>query len=448
MKQPIKIVYNWIGPRGPIWNTEIPNVVALAASQEGAKATSSFWWADDIWHKIFNAKSPSSIFNKEQIFELHPACLIEDRDVFIYPFSLAWRINMRNYFLADNGLLEFSHTQNHIIHQVRCNKGFFLIDLSAEAFVQDGQLKAMHSYFNHLKIPMGKIIYLTGCMNADVIYEKFCQRHGIPNDVTQRMTIISYPVSQQGFAQSLSSLPENHYATYDPEKIPEKLFLSWNRRFRRHRTTLALAMEKWGLIDRSYISMGLTDPESNMEKFENTVDLFRDPALEISPEDVTRFIKKLPLVLDGETNIAQMCGDFNNATRQWYQNSLVSIVTETNFDLQELTLTEKSFKPLKEKHPFIIVGVPGALRAFRNLGFKTFSEFWNESYDEIEDPRLRMKEIVNTLREISRWDETKIRDFRQKVKPILNHNFELLKKDLSLVVADKIANLIKLRYNL
>lgn len=440
MKQPIKIVYNWIGPRGPIWNTEVPNVLGFAAAQEGANSNSSFWWADDIWHKLFNSKRPA--------YELHPTCLIEDQDVFVFPFSLAWRVNMRNYFLADNGILEFSHTPNHIIHQVRCGKGFFLIDLSAEAFVQDGQLKAMHSYFNHLKIPLGKVIYLTGCMNADTLYDRFCQRHNIPKDILQRMTIISYPVSQQGFAQSLSCLPENHFAIYDTETVPEKTFLSWNRRFRRHRTTLALAMEKHGLIDKSYVSMGLTDPESSMERFENTIDLFRDPALEISAEDVARFINKLPLVLDGETNIAQMCGDFNNATRQWYKNSLVSIVTETNYDLQELTLTEKSFKPLKEKHPFIIVGVPGALRAFKNLGFKTFSEFWNEEYDEIEDPRIRMKEIVNTMCDIASWDANKILEFKRKVKPIVDHNFELLKKDLSEVVADKITMLLKLRYNL
>ena len=64
----------------------------------------------------------------------------------------------------------------------------------------------------------------------------------------------------------------------------------------------------------------------------------------------------LPLVLDGETNVNQMCQDFDNAARNYYQNSLVSIVTETNFDSPELTLTEKSFKPAKEKHPFMIMG--------------------------------------------------------------------------------------------
>ena len=99
-------------------------------------------------------------------------------------------------------------------------------------------------------------------------------------------------------------------------------------------------------------------------------------------------MSKLPLEIDGETEIGEMCADRTGNARKFYQNSLLSIVTETNWDLPHLTSTEKSFKPFRDKHPFIIVGVDGALKSMRNLGFKTFSEFWDESYDEIEDCNL------------------------------------------------------------
>ena len=137
-----------------------------------------------------------------------------------------------------------------------------------------------------------------------------------------------------------------------------------------------------------------------------------------------------------------MCTDEVNATKDYYKTSLVSIVTETNFDLPELTLTEKSFKPVKHKHPFIIVGVPGALRAMRDMGFKTFSDFWDESYDQIGDPNTRMRRLVKLTEEIGNWNNDQIIDFKRRVKPILDHNYEQLKVPSANMVVDKLINTI------
>lgn len=431
MNDPIKLVYNWIGPRGPMINTEVPNILSLTAVAEGARTTSRNFWTDDIWWRIFLNKEP---------YQLASTMAIDENDTFIYPYTLMWRIPFGHYFLYNSGLLEFSHTPGHILHHVRCSKGFFLLDLSSEAFVQDTQLRHIHSYFEFYQVPMCKIIYLTGCMNADAVYDSWCKRNGIPDDPKMRMKLISFPISQHALSQNISSpsAPE-----YDTERVPEKLFLTWNRRFRRHRTLLALAMEKHGLVDRSYVALTADDPEMANTHIRNTIDLFSDPLLELNSDIANRLLAKLPLILDGETDIHQMCGDFDARSRPFYQNSLVSIVTETNFDQPELTLTEKSFKPPKEKHPFIILGVPGALKAMRKLGFKTFSEFWDETYDEIEDNRIRMYRIVEVLKDIASWDNEKILDFRRRVKPILEHNYEALKFDTSVMVAKEMETVIR-----
>jgi hypothetical protein len=147
---------------------------------------------------------------------------------------------------------------------------------------------------------------------------------------------------------------------------------------------------------------------------------------------------KLPLEIDGETEIQRMCGDFDAAARPFYQNSLVSIITETNFELTELTATEKTWKPAKEKHPFIMVGTAGALRTLHEFGFQTFDEFWDESYDDIEDPRVRLFEIVKVCKEIASWTPEQILDFKRRVKPIVDHNFKILTTNTSKTVADKI----------
>ena len=425
---PVKIVYSWIGPRGPMVNTELPNIMSYASVGQSTSAHgSNFFWADDIYWRIFmhNGNHPlSSTFG------------LVEHEVYIYPFTLAWRIQFQNYFLNGGGILEFSHTPDHVTHQVRDQNGFFLIDYAPEAWVQDGQLRAMHAYFGHYnRIPMGKIIYITGCMNAIELYNNWCDRNGIPDDPMHRMIMVPFPISQHSLSQQLKNAPE---ATYDPNTIPEKLFLCWNRRFRPHRTHLALALDKAGIVDRSYYSMNLTDPEMNSVHFKTTVDLYSNPMLQLGNKDVESFMAKLPLEIDGETEIQQMCGDFDAAARPFYQNSLVSIITETNFELTELTATEKTWKPAKEKHPFIMVGTAGALRTLHEFGFQTFDEFWDESYDEIEDPRMRLFEIVKVCKEIASWSPEQILDFKRRVQPILEHNYKVLITNTSKTVADRI----------
>lgn len=431
---PIKIAYAWIGPKGPIVNTELPNILSYANVAENAYSDSPRFWADDVFWRVFMHTGN---------YPLSPSYNLDQDDVFIYPFTLAWRVQFQNYFLSNAGILEFSHTSNHTTHQVRHHNGFFMIDYAPEAWVQDGQLQVMHSYFSHYnKIPMGKIIYITGCMNVEELYSKWCDRNGIPDDPMNRMIVIPFPISQHAISCQMGDVEE---PVYDESYLPEKVFLCWNRRFRPHRTDLALALDKLGLVDRSYYSMHLVDPEINSMHFKNSVDLFRNRTLGLTAEGVTSFIGKLPLVIDGETEVTRMCGDFDRAAKDFYKNSLVSIITETNYELSELTATEKTWKPAKEKHPFIMVGAAGALRTMREFGFQTFDEFWDESYDEEQDPRIRMYRIVQVCREIGSWTPEQILDFKRRVKPILEHNYNMLKRNSAKVVADRIREEISKR---
>ena len=433
----IKIVYNWIGPRGPIPNTEVPNLLNIASSLDDVKTDTNKFWADNIWPLIF--------CNRDS-YDIAATTYIDHNTTFVYPFTLTWRIPFTTYFYNDCGLLEYGYTPNHIKHLVRLHKGYFLIDASAEAWVENSHLTAMHSYFEFHKIPMCKVIYLTGCMNANTLYDNWLQAKGITNP-NQKMKLISFPISQDALAIYFNvykpQIPE-----YNTERVPEKLFLSWNRRFRDHRIALALGLNKLGLVDRSYMSMGKTDPENVNITIQNMYNPYYLGDLNVTNDDLNNFVNKLPLVLDGETNTVKMCQDFDDANRQYYQNSLVSIVTETNFNANEVTLTEKSFKPSKEKHPFIIVGAMGAVQAFRDMGFKTFNEFWDENYDNIPDPKQRMNAIFNVLKYIGSWNNDQIIDFRRKVKHVLDHNYEILKKRYSIIVAEKIKTYITDRYQI
>jgi hypothetical protein len=436
MSDKTKLVYSWIGPRGPLWNTELPNILSFAGASEQCAVNSHYWWNDDTWTTLFRHASDNyevcSSFNID----------VEDESYFIYPFSLAWRVPFESYFMGNTGILEFSHMPCHLIRLVREKNGYILINHAVEAFMGAGYLSALHSYFSNTHgIPLHKIIYVTGCINSDEMYEKYCNDNNIPQGKANRLTIISYPSSQTIFKPNI----EESEAEYDTETIPEKLFLSWNRRYRNHRLILALSMESLNLIDRAYISFSDVNIERQTSTFEQSISyhVLENWHTQISQETINNFAARLPLNIDNETDINQMCEDRGNVSRPYYQNSLVSLITETNFDNPEVTLTEKSYKPIKEKHPFIIVGVNGALRGLHRAGFKTFSDFWDESYDNIEHPGQRMQAIKNIIEYISTWDNNKILDFKRRVKPILEHNFNVLKNSTPRSMALEINDLIR-----
>jgi hypothetical protein len=436
MTDKTKLVFNWIGPRGPIWNTELPNVLSFAGATEHCSVNSHLWWNDDTWLMLF--KSANDEYEISPSFNID----VEDNSFFIYPFTLSWRIPFENYFMGKTGILEFAHMPNHLINLVRNKNGYILINHSVEAFMSHGHLAALHSYFNNTHgIPLHKIIYVTGCINSEEMYESYCTSNNVPDDKRSRLTIISYPSSQTIFKSNL----EEAEPYYDCEKLPEKLFLVWNRRYRSHRTILALILESFNLIDRAYISFSDVHIERQTRSFVHEVPhhLIQNWELNISSEAINSFAARLPLVLDNETNINQMCQDLGNVSRPYYQNSLISLITETNFTENEVTLTEKSYKPIKEKHPFIIVGVNGALKGLRKAGFKTFGEFWNESYDEFQDPARRMQAIRNIIAEIATWDNDKILDFKRRVKPILEHNYNVLKNSSPRTMALEINNIVR-----
>lgn len=100
-----------------------------------------------------------------------------------------------------------------------------------------------------------------------------------------------------------------------------------------------------------------------------------------------------------------------------YQNSIY-VVTECYFDndLENCYITEKTFKAMLWKMPFIIVGQPYILKVLKKLGYKTFNHMWDEDYDSIIDPHDRMRKIQQLILNLSKRD----------LKKLISENYEIL----------------------
>jgi hypothetical protein len=147
--------------------------------------------------------------------------------------------------------------------------------------------------------------------------------------------------------------------------------------------------------------------------------------LGLTEEDIDKIQATLPLKIDEFVEASEMAGLYS-AVDPYYQTSLISVVTETNFENNDIFNTEKIFKPMVHRHPFILVGPYKTLEHLKDMGYKTFSDFWDESYDDIEDPFERLLKIVEICKDIQNWSEVERKTFFYKSMVITTHNYNLL----------------------
>jgi len=102
-----------------------------------------------------------------------------------------------------------------------------------------------------------------------------------------------------------------------------------------------------------------------------------------------------------------------------YIDTYFSVVCETTVDM--IFCTEKTYKPILAGHPFIILSGAGTYQYLKELGFKTFDPWIDESFDLEPDPNVRIKMIADQIEKLCQGN---LADFLQQVEPVCRHNQE------------------------
>ena len=78
-----------------------------------------------------------------------------------------------------------------------------------------------------------------------------------------------------------------------------------------------------------------------------------------------------------------------------YNDTACSIVSETNDNDYEVFMTEKIWKPIIAQQFFVVHGNYLYLQKLKEMGFKTFNNYFEEAYDLDRDPNIRIDTIVD-----------------------------------------------------
>ena len=112
----------------------------------------------------------------------------------------------------------------------------------------------------------------------------------------------------------------------------------------------------------------------------------------------------------------------------YFENDGISEFTNKMEIRNERFFTEKTYRPLSMCQPFIFGGNSNMLHYLHNWGFKTFSDYWDESYDLIDNDEDRMAEIQNLILKLNEKSLEEIQSMYLDMIPILQHNYNNLKK--------------------
>lgn len=205
-----------------------------------------------------------------------------------------------------------------------------------------------------------------------------------------------------------------------------KVFMSLNRLVTNDRSyrlaLVSLFLEK-NLIDKGVVSLHLNDQGWGDWKAELT-----SADTKLSPyqiELITKHVGQLSgsIIADTDQPRGSLSADAGTNELKFNQSALWHVVSETVFYYDKLHLTEKTFKPIFSKRPFILVAAPGNLAYLKSYGFRTFDRWIDESYDNEQDHQTRLEKIAVEVQKLCDLSPSDLKQMHQEMREILEFNF-------------------------
>ncbi len=140
-------------------------------------------------------------------------------------------------------------------------------------------------------------------------------------------------------------------------------------------------------------------------------------------------VKQLPIqTVDNSLyykDVAQLWDWSDTEMLGLYKNIFVDVVAENHNQGETFFPTEKITRTIYCKKPFVVFGNKDYLDYLHQMGFKTFHDYWSQSYDGYEQ-KDRYCAMLKILNEIANTPKQELAGMLEDMQPILDHNYNLL----------------------
>lgn len=222
-----------------------------------------------------------------------------------------------------------------------------------------------------------------------------------------------------------------HWQLTNYTKVTQKKYICLNRRWRPHRPTLVGLLYAKNLLDEGYVSLIPIENKNWNSSIDYIIELNSSNSTVVSllknNRDKISNLPNLTVDLENVENYNKIWG-FRDYIEPFYNSTYFSVVTETYFYESEngICLTEKIFRPMCYKQPFIVLARPKFLKTIRSLGYQTFNGIIDESYDTVEDNATRLLMVVNEIEKLCKMPLEDLEYKMEQCRLICEHNYNLL----------------------
>lgn len=331
-----------------------------------------------------------------------------DKDFFYIQFSNADSFSM---FAID------TIVPTNVLERVRDRTVFLMLDNGLEHYYECADSIYKNIVVKH-NIPAEQIIFLSAVPTMHDYVAKLASRLQLPEIKIDWFSCFEAS-GQDAARHNIIALPK--------KKKYSKKFLNLNRRWRLHRPLLITLLKSRNLLDAGYISFAPSDDNQSWNNVYNRLQSIHRSNTTIKEIlDNNKDVQHLPpMYLDTEDLVTNRA-EHEPTIADYYMETYFSVVNETTYYENTPFLSEKIFKTIGMGHPFIIATAPNSLQYLKELGYKTYDPFIDESYDNIQDPGDRMLAILNEVERLCSFSKSDLKKWIPQVKAIAKYNRDIL----------------------
>ena len=321
-------------------------------------------------------------------------CVVQD-DIKIFPFC-----NYSNGLL--NNAIKYKDKIQNIVEVLLEDKddyNLFIYYEPVERITEHEDIKYIYDKFKELNLD-NKLLFVMNMFDNSMV--KVCkEKYNIDIKIIPRFQAFDLLIEENEFNMTKEISP------YSINTLYTTLFGRWTT----DREFSYKSLEKKNLIDSGFVSR-FANEKSHVASHnweESHLDLYRYLAIHTDSNSVWRtFDKKF------------------RGLQPFYELSFCGVVVEQLNRNGLVCLHDKTCLPILFKRPFLLMAEKHSLKSLKKLGFKSFEEIFDESYDEVSDFEKRIETVVSQIVELNKMSKFDWLELYKKVEDKIEHNHQLL----------------------
>lgn len=312
----------------------------------------------------------------------------------------------------------WKNISEQVLNDIRSGDAILFLDWAQENHLNFAQLTQLNNIIDAAVLPPENVIFAHNGFNLQEEYERMFAPE------QRRLTVKNWP-----FLMFHNSWYWDHNRNYiiSIKQFKESKnqhrphhFLFRIRRSRSYRIALLYKMASDNILfpgDWSMLDEGIT--------LTNGCHMANEYSLGFNEKAVQHLHTSFPHKLKSEpdAHFYNVSG-WGDVKSMHSLTSYFDITTETYMEGDYKSFTEKVCKPLMNFQPFVFIGFKGGLALLKELGFKTFDGFIDESYDNEPNHVKRLAMAYEEIKKLCKMSKLDIHNWYWKMEDILLHNHE------------------------